>query len=875
VYDSIARKRKDPGRLEQTGWREFRVNVFPIPARDTVRIRLTYAHVVRDDLGLETLELPLPVGAGVVGDLRVHATITAAHGLSGVDCPSNADAKTVTDGNCGEVTWGGDGVEPKGPFVVRAIPKRDGFDVTLLASRPAGSEDGWFVARVVPRLAEPPKIARDVVFVVDRSGSMSGPKMEQARAALLRGLDTLKPGDRFDVISFSSDVTPLGAGRLLPVTPENLDAARRAARDLSASGGTNIGAALGSAVALRSSDTTRLFAVVFLTDGDASVGETAPDRILAAWRETSGGTRLFALGVGADVKDFLLTKLAVLGRGDAQYVVDADELEVKLLALYDRVRTPLLLDPVVDTDGVEIKDREPRQLPDLFQGRALVVTGRYKGAGKATLHLRGRSGADEVKIDVPVEFPAETPDRPHVAQIWAKARVERLLDELRTVGGDAEIRGEITALGLRHQLVTPYTSFLVVEDGVKIPGFDEARVPDAAPGDTADASGSGGATGHFGTGVPSTSTARFAGASGRGGGGLGQGGGGGSSGTTKQTETSVMWALRWLKSHQSADGRWSSASFDAQCKLNRCDGAGDADGDIRATGLALLSFLGAGETHQSGTCRETVKGALKFLRDVQDGEGCYGPRTDAHFVRDHAIAALAMTEAYGMTGSRVFKEPAQRGVKFALAQRAPGGAWMRAAPRDKEIDVETTAWMIALLKSAKMSELDVDKAAMTDALAVVDPLTDKATGRVGGDDTLTAMMLLSRIFGGRTPDGDPAIAKGADLLAKHLPKWDPTGAGVDIGFWYFGGLAAFQIGGETWKHWNEAMKTALIDHERMETDRDERGSWDPIGAGAAQDGRVVATALGCLQMEVYYRYGRVLGVRTANPPPDPAPPTGK
>src|SRR5262249_17518850 len=153
----------------------------------------------------------------------------------------------------------------------------------------------------------------------------------------------LKPGDQFDVVSFSSDVTSLGQGHLLDATPENLDLARRAAKDIAASGGTNIADALTAALAGAGQDPTRFSAVVFLTDGDPTVGERDPDRILAAWRARSGATRLFAFGVGADVKDFLLTKLAVEGRGDARYVREDEDLEVKLGALFERVRTPLLL----------------------------------------------------------------------------------------------------------------------------------------------------------------------------------------------------------------------------------------------------------------------------------------------------------------------------------------------------------------------------------------------------------------------------------------------------------------------------------------------------------------------------------------------------
>ena len=941
IYDSIVRTKRDPGLLEQTGWREFRVNVFPIPAKDTVRVRLVYSHVVRDELGLETLEVALPQGAGAIGDLRVHATVRSSHGISGIDCPSNADAKVIADANCGEVTWGGDGVEPKRAFVIRSIPRRTGFDVTVLASRPAGSDEGWFVARVVPKLDAPPVIPRDVVFVIDRSGSMEGRKIEQARAALLRGLGTLKSGDRFDVVSFSSDVTSLGEGRMMPATEESVERAKRAVRDISAGGGTNIDGALEAALAERAEEPGRLGAVVFLTDGDATVGETNPDRILAGWSRRSGPTRLYALGVGADVKDFLLTKLAVLGRGDAQYVRDEDALEVRLSALFDRVKTPLLLDPSVEIsgEGVEILDREPRRLPDVFQGRALVVAGRYKGAGKATLRLTGHAGASEVKLDVPVELPAETPPRPFLAQIWAKARIERLLDELHIAGGGAEIRDQVRRLALRHQLVTPFTSFLVVEDGVKLPGDETARLPggdaavpatppvadappeviprDAVPGpqsgpvnpddavvadtdagefnpDPAAPPGATGGTsigvgrvGHYGTGSPSSFTSRAAGAGGRGGGGLGQGGGGGAGGATKQTETSVMWALRWLKNHQSPDGRWDSDGFDAQCKLNRCDGVGDTTGDVGATGLALLPFLGAGETHQSGTCRETVKSGLKWLRDIQDSDGCFGPRTGPRFLRDHAIAALAVTEAYGMTSSRVFKEPAQRAIAFALLMRTPLSGWHGNGPGDGALDVETTGWMVMLLRSARMAGLDVDVAAFKDTVAALDTVTDRTTGRVGGSDASTAIGVLVRILAGDTPKDDEMIVKGADLLRARLPNWDTAAGAIDLTYWHFATLAMYQVGngfGGHWKSWNEAMRTAVIDHQHLEADRDARGSWDPLGAGAAEGGRIRATALAALDMEVYYRYARVLGVRPADPPPpgadpapapDPARPAGK
>jgi hypothetical protein len=420
-----------------------------------------------------------------------------------------------------------------------------------------------------------------------------------------------------------------------------------------------------------------------------------------------------------------------------------------------------------------------------------------------------------------------------------------------------------------------------------------ANVPSGATGGTAIGVGK---VGHFGTGKPSAFVSRRAGAGGRGGGGLGQGGGGGAGGSTKATESSVMWALRWLKNHQSPDGHWDSDGFDAQCKMNRCDGPGEATYDPGVSGLALLCFLGAGETHQSGTCRETVKNGLKYLRDVQDSEGCFGQRTSQHFLYNHACAALAMTEAYGMTGSRVFKEPAQRGIGFVLKAKNPYLAWRYSYPPDGDNDTSITGWMVMVLKSGIMSELEVEKAAIKDAVSWVDKMTEPEFGRTGyqqrggppartndtmakfpadQSESLTAVGVLTRIFAGHTPKDDEFIDKGAELMAKKLPKWDVDKGTIDFYYWYYATLAMFQVGGDKWKKWNEAMKTAIIDHQRMEADRDERGSWDPVDAWSPEGGRIYSTTLNCLCMEVYYRYGRVLGVRDDTKKGPPAPGGGK
>jgi hypothetical protein len=172
-----------------------------------------------------------------------------------------------------------------------------------------------------------------------------------------------------------------------------------------------------------------------------------------------------------------------------------------------------------------------------------------------------------------------------------------------------------------------------------------------------------------------------------------------------------------------------------------------------------------------------------------------------------------------------------------------------------------------------LAELDVDSTAFKGPLVWLDEATDPVTGRVGARPgslekfpadrgaSLTAVAALTRIFSGQDPQKEPLLQKAAEQMSAEPPVWDRGGGQVDAYYWYFGTLAMFQIGGDHWKRWNESMKQAIVDQQRNEKDRDERGSWDPVGPGAVEGGRVISTALMCLCNEVYYRYGRVFGTK--------------
>jgi len=371
------------------------------------------------------------------------------------------------------------------------------------------------------------------------------------------------------------------------------------------------------------------------------------------------------------------------------------------------------------------------------------------------------------------------------------------------------------------------------------------------------------------------------GAGGRGPGGrygrrAGQGGGQGS-------QRAVEWGLEWLARHQDPSGFWSCAGFSNLCRTNRCDGEGDQMHDVGVTGLALLAFLGSGNTPNHGKYKRVVKSGLRYLQKIQDPEtGCFGEiNSHQSFLYDHAVATLAMTEGYGLSGWPILEENAQQGINFIHAARNPYKAWRYAYPADGNNDTSVTGWMVMALKSGEDFGLEVDHAAFLGARLFLDEMTDENTYRTGylsrggysarepgmaerwpesKTEAMTAVAMLCRIFLGEDPDTSPALRGGADLLRKQLPLWDEQEGTIDYYYWYYGSYAMFQLAGRDWDRWQSRMLDAVVRTQRQ--DGDESGSWDPqYDPFGHRGGRVYSTAIMTLCLEVYYRYDRVLGAR--------------
>ena len=370
------------------------------------------------------------------------------------------------------------------------------------------------------------------------------------------------------------------------------------------------------------------------------------------------------------------------------------------------------------------------------------------------------------------------------------------------------------------------------------------------------------------------------------GGGRGDGGkygkrgtGGGGQGTQKTVEA----GLQWLKEHQSPDGFWDADGFTDQCGkigATKCDGLGHATHDIGLTGLALLAFLGHNSTTSSGPYKETVARGIGWLKERYDEDtGLFGDQAGRDFLYDHALATIAVCEAYHYSKSPLLKPCAQGAVHFIQRARNPYAAWRYDAPPIGVNDTSVTGWMIFALIAAKDAGLVVDQAALDGGMAWIEDMTDPATGRVGYDtfgsassrtaanehfprekgEAMTAVGLLCRAFTGQKLADTPVMEKHAALLVRTPPEWDPDGYGCDMYYWYYGSYALFQLGGKHWKQWERSMKAAVVDTQRH--DGDAAGSWDPVGPWGHVGGRVYSTALMTLTLEVYYRYGRMPGMR--------------
>ncbi len=466
IYEEIVRRQRDPALLEYLGRGAFQARIFPILPHTERRVEISYSQILKMENGLVKYVYPLSTekfSPQPVGNVTVNVDLKSPQALKAIYSPTH-NVSVSRDGDYkANIGYEAANVKPDRDFVLYYSVSADEIGATLLTYKPDANGDGFFVLLVTPQVqVEQQKVvAKDVILVLDTSGSMSGEKIVQARNAAKFVLNQLQPNDRFAVITFATGLISFAPGKLSPASERG--EALRFVENIQASGSTNINRALLEAMAV--ADTERPTIVIFLTDGLPTVDETDTDRILENVKQNARrNVRLFTFGVGDDVNTLLLDSLSERQRGASAYVRPGEDIEETVSSFYAKVSTPVLSDLQIAFGGIETYDVFPYPLPDLFAGTQLVVTGRYKNGGAATVTLNGNLNNQAQKYAFEdLNFKRDGGDN-FIAPLWATRKIGYLLSQIRLHGENREAVDEIVALAIRYGIVTPYTSFLIQED---------------------------------------------------------------------------------------------------------------------------------------------------------------------------------------------------------------------------------------------------------------------------------------------------------------------------------------------------------------------------------------------------------------------------
>jgi len=474
IYESIVRKRRDPALLEYIGRDTYRVRVFPIPAHGTKRVEMQYTELLKYDSGIVTYVYPLSTekfSSEPIEEVRVSVEIESTAPIRTVYSPTHDMKVDKPDAHTAFATLEKHGPKPNLDLVLHYTVSEDDVGTNVLAHKEPG-EDGFFVLMAAPSpdIAKKRPQPKDVVFVLDRSGSMSGEKIEQAKKALLFFLNSLNEQDRFRIITFSNTVRAHGLGsKLVPASRDTVREAREMVEEITASGGTDIHSALESALDMDFAGKGASH-IVLLTDGLPTVGETDISAIVKHVGEWNGDgrsrrARLFVFGAGYDVNTHFLEKLAQGNGGVTEYVRPNEDLEVKMSRFFAKVAQPVLTGINLEVAQVETYDIFPAEMPDLFSGSQLLVFGRYRTARPvvAKVSLTGYASPERREFGVSATFPTSQKEHAYIAPLWASRKIGYLLDQIMLHGEQKELVDEVIALSTRYGILTEYTAFLAEE----------------------------------------------------------------------------------------------------------------------------------------------------------------------------------------------------------------------------------------------------------------------------------------------------------------------------------------------------------------------------------------------------------------------------
>ncbi len=473
TYEEIVRSMNDPALLEYVGRGAVQARIFPIPPRGERRIELEYVQALTAENGLVRYTYPLSTekfSLWPLEEVRIHVDVRSSQSpVRAAYSPSHDIDLRHVDERHVIAGYEASNLLPDSDFTFYySLGEDEAFHLFSYRDPDDPSDaDGFFLLLLAPRPdAAAQTLPKDVILVLDRSGSMEGEKFLQAQEALRYILRHLNPEDRFNIIVFSTGMDTYA--RTLRSADEASEALAWVDRQ-SAQGSTDINRALLEAAAIAESE--RPTYLIFLTDGLPTEGIVDSQDILDNFaRSASKNLRLFSFGVGYDVDTILLDSLAQAHHGTSSYVSPGERLDEAVSAFYAKISTPVLTDLQLDFGDVRVHDVYPDPLPDLFSGTQIVVVGRYRQGGETTITLRGSLDGRTQNFRFPRQRFVDDNDTLQssldspLSRLWATRKIGHLLNQVRLHGPDEETIDQIVRLSIRYGIVTPYTSYLVTEE---------------------------------------------------------------------------------------------------------------------------------------------------------------------------------------------------------------------------------------------------------------------------------------------------------------------------------------------------------------------------------------------------------------------------
>lgn len=467
IYEEIVRRALDPALLEYSEQSMFRVRIFPIEPRSEKRIKISYTELLESENNTNEYIFPLSAkkySGKPLREVMIKVDVKSDSPIKTLYSPTHEVETIRKNDKTATVAYEAREIKPEHNFKLYLGYDRAKIGVSMLSHKPE-DDNGYFFLDISPGFAKESDeiVNKDITFVLDVSGSMAGEKLEQAKKALNFCINNLNERDRFEIIKFSTEAQAVFNKRMA-VNTANIKKAKKFVKKLKAIGGTNIGEAL--ALALKEkADAGRPNMIIFLTDGKPTIGETEENKLVAEIsKNNEENTKIFTFGIGFDINTHLLDKITEKTKAYRSYITPEEDIEIKVSNFYSKVSSPVLTEIKLSIDGARIEKVFPKEMPDLFKGSSINVMGRYDNSGKARIRLEGKVNGKTEKFEFEAELSGSSDKYDFIPPLWATRNIGYLLDQIRLHGEEKELVDEVTALAKKYGVITPYTSYLILED---------------------------------------------------------------------------------------------------------------------------------------------------------------------------------------------------------------------------------------------------------------------------------------------------------------------------------------------------------------------------------------------------------------------------